>query len=783
MIKFFSPLLFLILLIFLIPDLRAEKELPKKWTISGSIRDKSNGEDLTGTTIFVEELKTGTVTDVYGNFSLTLPEGSYNLQISFIGFQTITKTVNLNSDITFHLEMEPSQETLKEVEVTSEQANQNIVRPEMSTFKMDIKTIKSIPSLMGEVDILKAIQLLPGVQSVSEGGSGFSVRGGAPDQNLILLDESIVYNASHLMGFFSVFNNDAIKDVKLYKGDIPPRYGGRLSSVLDVRMKEGNSKRWEFTGGIGLIASRLTIEGPIWKDKISFIVSGRRTYADLFMALSKDEAQKDSKLYFYDLNVKVNYRINENNHVFLSGYFGRDVFKNDFAKMSWGNGTGTIRWNHLFNKKLFSNFTFVYSDYRYLLGTSEEETTSFEWNSNLRDIGLKGDFSYYINTSNTLRFGISGTYHMIDPGDAGGTGDESIYTKVKVPSNYSLETGIYASNEQRVGEHWTFKYGIRFSLFQSIGPGTIYNFDSIYQPIDSTVYPSGTLYNTYFGIEPRIGILYTFNEKSSVKASYSRTNQYLQLAQNSTAGTPLDIWFPASPNIKPQIANQCALGYFRNFRKNTIETSVEVYYKHMNNVIDFKDFAELLLNEQIEGEVRSGKGWSYGAEFLVRLNEKKFGGWISYTLSRSIRQIPEINNGNPYPAPYDKPHNVAIVANYQFHPRWSVSANWVYATGNPVTFPTGRAEIGGKIIPIYSDRNEYRFRDYHRLDLSLTFGSNPKSKAKFRWDINASVYNVYNRHNTWSISFVQDQQQPDVTYAERIYLFGIVPSVTFNFHF
>lgn len=780
----FILLLFSACLIFLRSNpVNAESELPGKWTISGSVRDLSNGEDLTGATIYVVELKTGTISDFYGNYSLTLPEGHYTVQYSFIGFETLKRNVHLDRNVVLHIELAPTAETLREVEVTSEQANKNVARPEMSIFKMDIKTIKSIPSLMGEVDIIKAIQLLPGVQSVSEGGSGFSVRGGAPDQNLILLDESTVYNASHLMGFFSVFNNDAIKDVKLYKGDIPPMYGGRLSSVLDVRMKEGNSKRFEVNGGIGIIASRLTIEGPIWKDRISFIVSGRRTYADLFLGLSSEEALKDNKLYFYDLNAKVNYRIDDNNHLFLSGYFGRDVFKNDFAKMSWGNATGTIRWNHLFSKKLFANFTFVYSDYRYMLGTPEGTTSSFEWNSNLRDAGLKGDFSYYLNTNNTLRFGVSGIYHMINPGVAGGTGSESSYTEVKVPDNYSLETGVYVSNEQKVGEHWTFKYGLRFSMFQNIGPGTIFNFDSLYNPIDSTVYPSGDFYHTYSGIEPRVGILYTFDEKSSIKASYSRTNQYLQLAQNSTAGTPLDIWFPASPNVKPQVADQGALGYFRNFRRNTIETSVEVYYKQMKHVIDFKDFAELLLNEKLEGEIREGKGWSYGAEFLVRINEKKFGGWVSYTLSRSLRKIPGINSGDPYPAPYDKPHNLAIVANYQFLPRWSVSANWVYATGNPVTFPTGRAEIGGKVIPIYSDRNAYRYQDYHRLDISITFSSKIKEEKRFKWDINVSVYNVYNRHNTWSINFVQDNENPDVTYAEKIYLFGIVPSVTFNFHF
>jgi len=760
-----------------------ESEPIQRWTISGSIRDKSNGESLTGATVFVVELKTGTVSDLYGHYSMTLAGGTYTLQFSFIGYRTEVRQVDLTSDLTISIDLEPTAENLQEVVVTGEQSDKNVSGSEMSTFRMDIKTIKSIPSLMGEVDIIKAIQLLPGVQPVSEGGSGFSVRGGAPDQNLILLDEATVYNASHLMGFFSVFNNDAIRDVKLYKGDIPPMYGGRLSSALDVRMKEGNSKRFEVTGGIGLIASRLTVEGPVWKERISFVVSGRRTYADLFLPLSNEKALQNNRLYFYDLNAKVNYRIDENNHLFLSGYFGRDVFKNTFAKMNWGNATGTIRWNHLFGKKLFGNFTFVYSDYRYFLGTPDDQTTSFEWNSNLRDAGLKGDFSYYINTNNTLRFGISTVYHMISPGVAKGTGSESVLTEVIVPENYSLETGIYIGNEQKAGKRWTCKYGIRLSLFQNVGPGTVYNFDSLYNPIDSTVYASGDFYNSYYGIEPRLGILYTFNERSSVKASYSRTNQYLQLAQNSTAGTPLDIWFPASPNIKPQVSDQVAIGYFRNFLSNTIETSVEVYYKHMNNVIDFKDFAVLLLNEKIEGEVREGKGWSYGAEFLVRATGKKFGGWVGYTYSRSMRQIAEINNGDPYPAPYDKPHNIAIVGNYQFHPRWSVSANWVFATGNPATFPTGRAEIGGKVIPIYSDRNAYRYEDYHRLDLSVTFSSKSQQGKKFHWDINASVYNVYNRHNTWSVNFVQDNENPNVTYADKVYLFGIVPSITFNFHF
>jgi len=779
----FIPLVVLLTLLIHFQTVIGSTDKIKRYTLNGKITEQSNGEALFGATIFVKELRTGSVSDMYGNYSITLAEGAYTFVFSYVGYVTQEKNIDLKSSITLNIEMEPKHETLKEVEITSEKDDRNVSKPEMSTFKMDIKTIQKIPSLMGEVDIIKAIQLLPGVQSVGEGSSGFSVRGGAPDQNLILLDEATVYNASHLMGFFSVFNNDAIKDVKLYKGDIPANFGGRLASVLDVRMIEGNSKKFEVNGGIGLIASRLTVEGPIVKNRCSFMVSGRRTYADIFLPLSSEKALQNNRLYFYDLNAKINYRIDDNNQVFLSGYFGRDVFKNSYAGMQWGNETGTLRWNHLFSKRIFSNFTFIYTNYRYWLGTPAGESTSFEWLSNLRDLGLKGDVSYYLNTSNTIRFGAAVTYHMFNPGLAQGIGDQTVFTTVKVPNNYAVETAIYGNNEQRLGNHVTVKYGLRLSMFQNVGPGTVYHFDSAYKAIDSTVYRSGLLYQTYVGVEPRLGFLYDFNEKSSVKASYARTYQYLQLAQNSTVGTPLDIWFPSSPNVKPQIADQVALGYFRNFRRNTIETSVEVYYKWMQNVIDFKDFAQLLLNNKLEGEIRIGKAWSYGIEFLVRLNEKKINGWISYTYSRTFRQIAEINDGNPYPAPYDKPNNISVVVNYNFTDRWSVSANWIYATGAAVTFPTGRAEIGGNIIPIYSDRNAYRYQDYNRLDLSVTFSSKPKPGRKFNWDLNLSIYNVYNRHNTWTINFVQDNIDPNTTYAEKVYLFGIIPSITFNFHF
>lgn len=760
-----------------------ESNKTNRFTISGKLTDKESGEALVGATIYVKELKTGAVSDIYGNYSLTLSEGRYSLVYSYVGFTTLERSVSLNSHQKIGLELAPNPQTLKEVEIKSEKDDKNVKKPEMSTFRMDIKTIQKIPALMGEVDIIKAIQLLPGVQSVGEGSSGFSVRGGGPDQNLILLDEATIYNASHMMGFFSVFNNDAIKDVKLWKGDIPANYGGRLASVLDVRMKEGNSKRLEVNGGLGIISSRLTIEAPIAKDRASFIVSGRRTYADLFLPLSSNKEMRSSRLYFYDFNAKINYRLDENNQVFLSGYFGRDVFKYPLMSMQWGNETATVRWNHLFSKKVFSNYSFVYSNYNYSIGTKMGEANSFEWLSRLRDLGLKADLSYYPNTNNTIKFGANVVYHMFQPGFTKVAGSETVYNEVKMPGNYALESAVYCSNEQHLNEYFTVKYGLRFSMFQNVGPGKVFHFDSSFKAIDTSYYKSGDFYHTYAGIEPRLGLLYEFNPISSVKASYARTYQYLQLAQNSTVGTPVDVWFPASPNVKPQIADQVALGYFRNFRHNTIETSVEGYYKWMQNVVDFKDFAQLMLNTRLEGEIRSGKAWSYGLEFLVQINEKHVSGWVCYTYSRTFRQIDGINGGKAYPAPYDKPHNISVVLNYLISQRVNVSANWVYATGAPVTFPTGRAEVEDKIIPIYSDRNAYRYPDYHRLDLSLTWMSKPNPAKKFSWDLNFSVYNAYNRHNTWSINFVQDNASSSQTYAEKLYLFGIIPSITFNFHF
>jgi hypothetical protein len=779
-------MLILLLLHSPISFLKAEGEesLEKKYAISGHVKDAETGEDLIGATIFIEEISSGTVTNSYGFYTIRLPLGIYNLKYSYIGYEPVSKEIDLRKDITFDVELVPASSQLKEVEVVAKRLDENVKKPEMSVVKMEKKTIQNIPALMGEVDVIKAIQLLPGVQAASEGSSGFVVRGGSPDQNLILLDEATVYNPSHFLGFFSVFNNDAVKEVKLYKGDIPARYGGRLASVLDVKMRDGNSKKFSGTGGIGLISSRLTLEGPIIKNRTSFIVSGRRTYADLFLPLSRNEDVRDNKLYFYDFNAKVNHTFNENNRLYISGYFGRDVFKNEFALMKLGNATATVRWNHVFSNRIFSNFTAIYSRYNYTLGTADNNTpNSFEWLSSLEDFRLKGDFTLYLDQNNTIRFGFSSIYHTFDPGVARGTGEETLFTEYSVEKNHSLESGIYASNEQKLGARWILKYGLRLSMFNNVGEGTLYRYGENDEITDSVNYDRGSIYNTYVGLEPRLGVTFLLDEKSSIKASYARTFQYIQLAQNSTAGTPIDVWFPASPNVKPQIADQVAVGYFRNFMDNTIETSAEIYYKTMQNTIDFKDHAELLLNRHLEGELRFGTSYSYGLELLVRKHDGKLNGWVAYTYARAIRTINGINNDNPFNSPYDVPHEVSVVLNYEVNPRLLLSANWIYATGKPVTFPTGRAVIDGVVLPIYSDRNAYRMEDYHRLDIAVTLKPKIRENRKFDYNIVFSAYNAYNRHNAWAYNFTQDPNDPLTTYAEKTYLFGIIPSVTFNFNF
>ena len=734
----------------------------KSYTVSGNVRDSANGEDLIGASITADGSHRGTVTNPYGYYTLSLPKGKHTLTVSYLGYRRKEIAIELMSDMRLNINLETDTKELTEVVVSAEGRNANVAKAEMSVEKLSAKTIKSAPALMGEVDVLKVIQLLPGVQSTSEGSSGFSVRGGGYDQNLILLDEAAVYSASHLMGFFSVFNNDAIKDVTLYKGDIPASFGGRLSSLLDIRTKDGNTQQYALTGGIGLISSRLTAEGPLG-NKASAIVSARRTYADVFLKLSNDETQRNSALYFYDMNVKVNYRVDDNNRIFLAGYFGRDIFAfNNLASMDFGNKTLTARWNHIFSPKLFSNFTLISSWYDYYLRSEISEQLGQELKSGLRDYGLKADFNYVPNPVHSIKFGYNFTFHSFHPGEGGGIGAESILGRISFLKQNAMENIVYAANETNLGGKFKIKYGLRYTDFENLHKGTV------------------THHQQQF--EPRAGITYIFNNLHSMKASYSRTVQFIQLASNSTSGSPLDFWFPASANVKPQKCDQFAAGYFRNFASDEYELSSEVYYKTMKHVVDFKDHARLMMNENLEEELRFGRGYSYGLELMLRKTSGRINGWVSYTLSKSMRKVEDVNQGAWYRSPYDKPNMVSSLLSYELSPQWSFSTCWIYGSGTPVTYPTGRFQVEGSYVPIYSGRNEYRYPAYHRLDLSATWKLSPPGKH-FRHELNFSLYNAYGRKNVWTIFFRQEPDNPDSIYAEKIYLFTFVPSITWNFSF
>jgi hypothetical protein len=755
----------------------------KRYTISGYIKDAETGENLTGATVLIKGKRSGTTSNSYGFYSISLDPGPYHIVYTFLGYITQTITVNIEEDVTLDIFLAPATEELHEITVSSVREDKNILSTQMGVEKLMSQDIKKVPVLMGETDLIKVLQLLPGVQASSEGASGFSVRGGNPDQNLIQLDEATVYNAGHFLGFFSVFNNDAIKSVELYKGDIPAGNGGRLASLLDIRMKDGNNKKFSGSGGIGLVASRLTLEGPIIKNRTSFIVSGRRTYLDLFIPLLGKGDMKGSRIYFYDFNAKVNHTINENNHVYLSGYFGKDVFKNEFSEMNFGNRTFTARWNHIYNPKLFSNITFINSKYKYGLGTVDEGPNSFEWKSDLTDWSLKADFNFYVNPSNTISFGGQTTFHDIMPGNAYGKDESGSENRVILPNTNSLEHAIYISNIQKITKRLTLKYGLRYSIFQNIGKGVSYKFNDEYDVIGKDEYSKGEIYNTYSGIEPRVGLNYILTPTMSLKVAYSRTRQYLHMASNSTSSSPLDIWFPSSPNVKPQTADLYSLGVFKNLMSNRIEVSVEAFYNNMKNTIDFKDHAELLLNEYIEGELRFGKSWSYGAEFLVKFNFGKWNGWVGYTRLKAERKIEGINNGNKFLSPYDHTNDISVVVNHKINERSYFSFNWLYYTGTPVTLPVGRYESGGVVVPLYSKRNAERMPDYHRLDVSYTLKGRNRKKHRWQGEWVFSVYNLYYRKNAWVINFVPDEDDPYVMHAEMTYLFSIIPAITYNFKF
>lgn len=750
--------------------------------IGGYIKDAINAEALPGASVLDLNSLKGTSTNEDGYFEIELPEGKQELRLSFIGYTTIVRAVSVPHTRPYNFYLKPSSTTLQAVSVKAQRADQNVVSTQMGMQKLDKVTVKEIPAFLGETDALKVLQLLPGVQATSEGSSGFSVRGGAPDQNLILLDDVPVFSASHLLGFFSVFNNDVVEDLTIYKGDIPTRYGGRLSSLLDIKTKNGKLGRIEGQGGIGTISSRLTLEGGI-TPKTSFMIGGRRTYADLALNFSKDENLKNSQLYFYDLNAKLSHTINENNRIFLNAYSGDDYFLNNSSGVIFGNTLGSFNWYHYFNQRLRSDFTVFTTDYSYKFQLPEGTPAAFDWTSGIRDYGIRYDLIFEPDEKTMLEFGASSIYHQFEPGTFRGVGDSTFFGEVKIDETRSLEHGIYISYRRELTSRLKLRAGVRFSLYQSIGPGTVYNFDENYTRIDSSVYTSGEIYQNYWAPEPRIGLTYLLNKSTSLKGSYARNVQYMQLAQNSTSGTPIDYWFSSSPNIQPQSSDQLAFGVFKNLFNNSVELSLEGFHKWYHHAIDFKDHAELFLNPYLEGEVRTGEGRSYGLEFLARFSQDKYYGWISYTLSRAERTIPGINDGNTYLAPFDKTHDISLVFNYTILPRLTASMSWVYYTGNPITFPTGRFEYGGIIAPVYSDRNSYRMPDYHRMDLSLTYQFKGKPGRRWKSELNFSVYNAYNRHNAWTINFIQEEDNPKELYAEMTYLFPVLPAITYNFNF
>lgn len=771
----------------------AQAQAPEKFTVSGYVKDASNGEGLIGVSVYVKELGTGAATNPYGFYSLTLAKGTYTLIYTYVGYDRISRSVVADKSLKLDIELKESARELAEVKVTATKEDDNVRSIEMSVNKVEMKTIRQMPALLGEVDLIRSIQLLPGVSTVGEGASGFNVRGGDVSQNLILLDEAPVYNSSHLFGFFSVFNPDAVKDVKLIKGGIPAQYGGRISSILDVRMKEGNAKKMEINGGIGAIFSRFTLESPFLKNKGSFIVAARRSYADVLAKPFLTGDLKGAKFNFYDLTAKANYKINNRNTVFLSGYFGRDVFGADFG-FNWGNSTATARWNHVFNDKLFLNLTGYYSNYDYLLDSDLKGNNNqdrFRWNSNIVSKSIKPDFTWYVTPNNTVTFGGQYISYNSKPGSATAiSGGEK--RDISLESRYGDETAVYVGNEQKISPRISLQYGIRYSFYRSLGPGEIFDFKPAVagerkEPIlPGTRYNRGDVINTYGNLEPRFSANLQTSANSSVKLSYNRTTQYLHLLSNTAASSPLDVWTLSTKNIKPEIADQVALGYFRNFADNAWEASVETYYKDMQNQIDYVRNSDLLLNKYLEGDLLIGKGRAYGAEFYLKKNKGPLTGWVSYTLARTERQIEGINQGNWFAARFDKTHNLSVVALYELTKMWSFSANFAYSSGTPATFPTNRFEWNGIALPhdVNDSRNAARIPAYHRLDLSATKKNKKKLFGKGETEWVFSIYNVYNRRNPFSVFVRQNEDNALRTEAVRYAVFGsIIPSATYNFKF
>ncbi|WP_374506515.1 TonB-dependent receptor domain-containing protein [Flavobacterium sp.] len=771
----------------------------EKFTLSGTISDSKSNETLIGVNLFIPELKTGVTTNEYGFYSITIPKGNYNIRISYMGYQTLEELIQLSQNTKTNFKLLTNENTLKEVIITDTKTKTDIRKPEMSVNKLSISAIKRMPVVLGEVDVLKSILLLPGVTNAGEGASGFNVRGGGADQNLILLDEATIFNSSHVFGFFSVFNPDAIKDLKLYKGGIPARFGGRASSVLDIYQKDGSSKEFHANGGIGLISSRLLIEGPLVKDRGSFLIGGRSSYAHLFMKLSKD--QKNNAAYFYDLNTKMSYKLNTNNNLYLSGYFGRDVFSlaNSFTNI-YGNSTLNLRWNHLFSDKLFSNLSLIYSDYYYGL---DLDFVGFQWDSGIKNYNIKYDFKNYISDRFKLNYGLNAIYYDFNPGTIKPSSTTSGINYSQLDKKYAFEPALYINADQELTAKFSVSYGLRYSLFYRLGqsnlnvyannnPVTFNTNMQIYEkatPIGTQTFQKNEVLKSYNYWEPRFSLAYQFNEKQSVKASYNRMVQYLQLISNTSSPTPLDVWTPSDTFIKPQIADQVALGYFKNFANENYSLEVETFYKKVQNRIDYIDGADLIANNALEQVILNGQMRSFGLEVMLKKNEGRLNGWASYTLSKSQQQTPGrtalesgINNGQWYNSAYDKTHNLAITSSFLYNDKWTFGTNFSLQTGQPVTYPNGQYQYLGITIPSYGLRNKNRLPAYHHLDISATLTPRKNNNRNWKNEWVFSIYNLYNRKNAAAINFRQNSETR-ANEAVKTSIFGMVPAVSYNFKF
>lgn len=774
----------------------SEKKYAEKFTISGYVKEANTGEFLLGANVYVKELMKGSTTNQYGFYSITIEKGRYTLVVSYLGYENFTSEIELSKDVRQNISLSPKAILTKEVEIVGEKDDKNTKDAKMGTVEMNIEKIRTIPAFMGEVDILKTIQLLPGVQSAGDGNAGFYVRGGGPDQNLILLDEAVVYNASHLFGFFSIFNADAVKNIELIKGGMPANYGGRLASVLDVTMNEGNNRQYKVDGGIGVISSRLTVQGPIVRDTSSFILSARRTYIDVLMRpfiphIKKAKPFEGSGYYFFDMNAKLNYRLSDKDRLFLSGYFGRDVFtydnkKNDFkVSIPWGNATSSLRWNHLFNNKLFLNSTLVFSDYKFRFDAGQDDFV-FSLFSGIRDYNAKVDLNYFPSILHNVKFGANYIFHTFIPSSVSAKQDTIVFDLGEAIEQFAHEGAFYINDEFDVTEKLKLNAGIRYSVFTQVGPFKRYIKDDVGSSTSIREFKPGEEVVTYSGLEPRYTFRYTLNSRSSFKAAFTHNYQYIHLASLSSVSLPTDVWVPSSDVVKPQIGTQYATGFFRNFRENTYESSVEVYYKTMDNMIEYEEgyAPEDAIKDNTDNHFVFGKGISYGAEFFLKKRTGKATGWVGYTWSKTIRRFSEINDGKEFPAKFDRRHDFVFTSTYDLTDKWSFSATFVYATGNAITLPIQRYIFEGNVVNVYGERNSVRMPPYHRMDISATRKGKENKRFSSNW--NFSVFNVYNRANPFFIYFDNEGNLSEGTLkitAKQVSLFPILPSVTWNFSF